>query len=158
MKNMLILIVFLSAQISAETLTVIYEHPDKLPITPYLPEPAEEVEDDTEKHGALFPVHSPRLSPGKVTARKVDLPYLQSPMFVVGYDPLSLAWLKSTIAQLKTLGATGLVVSVNTEEEFEEIKQITEDLHVMPVSGDGIATFLELTHYPALISRQGIEQ
>ncbi len=165
MKHIIILMVFLSAHLSAQTLTVLYETPDALPITPYLPEKTDDNDNDKgnnepEKNTAsdVFPVRSSHVSPGKVISRTAEFPYLHSPIFLMGYDPKSLAWLKASRTQLQAIGATGFVVSVESKEQFKEIKRIAKDLELVPVSGDGIAPFIGVKHYPVLVSKNAIEQ
>lgn len=165
MKHCLILLVFLSAQVCAQRLTLIYDAGDSLPIDPYLPNPVEVSNPgEVDRPGgsvdvsSLFPITSPSLSPGMVETRAFDIPYLQTPIFVIGYDPMSLEWLGKAAPQLLKLGAIGMVVSVDDEKQLHEIRNLAGSLRLVPVSGEALSQFLGISHYPVLISKQGIEQ
>lgn len=105
-----------------------------------------------------LPVRSQALTPGLVHSRIIDRPGLDMPVFIVGYDKLSLKWLQHNREQLIKHHATGIVVNVDNQEQLNHLRQIAEGLEVNPVSGDKIAKQLELAHYPVLISRNRIEQ
>lgn len=161
-KHIGILLVFLSSSLCAQTLTVIYDSGDTLPIVPYLSKSMEQQsarEATPEKAiTSLFPVVSPSLSPGIVEPKAMSLQYLQSPIFVIGYDNTSLIWLKKYTSRLKEIGAVGMVVSVDSIDQFNEIKNSAKDIEFIPASGEGIHSFLGLDHYPVLITKQGFEQ
>lgn len=105
-----------------------------------------------------FPVSSPRLTPGIVQSRVIDRPGLDMPVFIVGYDKMSIAWIQHNRERLLNHHATGIVVNVDNQEQLNHLRQIAKGLEVNPVPGDKIAKQLELAHYPVLISRNRIEQ
>ena len=105
----------------------------------------------------VLPVHSARLTPGEVPRRALELPGMV-PLFLIGADAASLAWLKQHAPVLKRLGANGLAVEVADAAALLRIQAITPDLAIWPVSGDDIAERLELEHYPVLITPTGLEQ
>lgn len=105
----------------------------------------------------LLPVHSARLTPGDVPHRALDLPGM-APLFLVGADAASLAWLAQHAPALNQLGANGLAVEVADAAALRRIQAIAPDLAIWPVSGDDIAERLELEHYPVLITPTGLEQ
>lgn len=108
-------------------------------------------------NGAVFPVVSVRLHPSKVTPRPLSLPGM-TPLFLVGDEPQSLRWLSQRRAELKSLNATGLVVSVGTQARFEALQRQTPGLVLLPVSGDDLAARLQLDVYPVLITDTGLSQ
>ncbi|MBI6567567.1 integrating conjugative element protein [Pseudomonas synxantha] len=105
----------------------------------------------------LLPVHSARLTPGEVPRRTLDLPGMV-PLFLIGADAASLAWLAQHAPALKRLGANGLAVEVADAAALQRIQAIAPGLAIWPVSGDDIAERLELKHYPVLITPTGLEQ
>ena len=105
----------------------------------------------------MLPVKSALLSPGSVERRSIQAPGLQ-PLFLVGDDELSQAWLRERAASLLTLNAVGLVVNVDTAEGLARLRELAPGLTLSPVSGDDLAQRLELRHYPVLITPTGIEQ
>ncbi|MQG91179.1 integrating conjugative element protein [Pseudomonas sp. MN1F] len=105
----------------------------------------------------VLPVHSTRLRPGEVPRRALDLPGMV-PLFLVGADADSLAWLAQHAPALKQLGANGLAVEVADAAALLRIQAVAPGLTIWPVSGDDIAERLELEHYPVLITPTGLEQ
>ncbi len=110
----------------------------------------------------LFPVRTPGLSPGNVASRPLPASLRQVPppipFFIVGTDALSTHWLITWRARLRELGASGLVVEAPDRAAFDNLVQVSGGLPLAPASGTAIARVLGLTHYPVLISREGIEQ
>lgn len=113
---------------------------------------------DFPQHFDPLPVRSQALTPGPVQARVIDRPGLDRPVFIIGYDALSLNWLRHNLEQLKQHRATGIVVNVENSDQLRQLRQAADGLEVNPVPGDFIAKQLDLTHYPALISQHRIEQ
>lgn len=105
----------------------------------------------------VLPVHSARLSPGAVPRRALDLPGMV-PLFLIGADAASLAWLTQHAPALKQLGASGLAVEVPDAAALQRIQAVAPGLTIWPVSGDDIAERLELEHYPVLITPTALEQ
>ncbi|QTB44307.1 integrating conjugative element protein [Burkholderia pseudomallei] len=105
----------------------------------------------------LLPVHSARLTPGRVTPRTLRAPGL-SPFFLIGDDAPSHAWLHARGDTLRTLGATGLVVNVGAAPALAALRRDAPGLTLVPASGDDIAARLHLSHYPVLVTATGIEQ
>ncbi|HDS1738573.1 TPA: integrating conjugative element protein [Pseudomonas putida] len=105
----------------------------------------------------VLPVHSARLTPGEVPRRMLDLQGMV-PLFLVGADAASLAWLTQHAPALKQLGANGLAVEVPDAAALQRIQAVAPGLTIWPVSGDNIAERLELKHYPVLITSTGLEQ
>jgi integrating conjugative element protein (TIGR03765 family) len=107
---------------------------------------------------ALLPIHTPGLSPGPVAARTIDLPDLQRPLFLVGADERSLAWLARERAHLAVLGAVGLAVEMADLAEWHRLTEAAQGLVLLPISGTALAQRLALDHYPVLVTRSRIEQ
>ncbi len=104
----------------------------------------------------LLPVRSKRLTPGSVVGRAIRAPGL-TPMFLLGDDERSRAWLRSHVERLRALHAVGFVVQVDSEAALKSLRQLAPDLALTPASGDDLAQRLGLTHYPVLITATAIE-
>ncbi|MBF8791572.1 integrating conjugative element protein [Pseudomonas monteilii] len=107
--------------------------------------------------GGAYPVITPELSPGLVQERVINAAGLQ-PMFIVGDDPTSQAWLKQKLSALQGLQAVGLAVNVSNAARLQEIRRWAPELQVMPVPASDIAGRLGLQHYPVLITATTLQQ
>ncbi|AHG19471.1 hypothetical protein Z042_07450 [Chania multitudinisentens RB-25] len=106
---------------------------------------------------SMLPVRSRVLTPGAVNAHNVDLPGM-APLFLIGDDELSHRWLAARLSVLQQLGATGLVVNVDSVAAWRALQARAPGLTLSPVSGDDLARRLGLAHYPVLITAERIEQ
>ncbi|WP_246262070.1 integrating conjugative element protein [Azoarcus taiwanensis] len=106
---------------------------------------------------AMLPVRSASLSPGDVVRRVIQAPGL-TPLFLVGDDDRSRAWLRQRAQALRDLGAVGLVVQVESPQALAALRALAPGLTLAPVSGDELAQRLGLRHYPVLVTATGIEQ
>ncbi len=114
-----------------------------------------------KNHQVYFPrvpVVTPTMSPGKVFSRSIHHPYLSNPIFIVGYDMISLSWLQEHKEKLKQNHAIGIVVNVKTEQQVNQLQQAAGGIEITPVPGTKVAKQLSLAHYPVLISSTLIEQ
>lgn len=150
--------------------TVSYDSGNTRPLAPYL-----EVIDRTEttinpptgarnrpglgaaEVQALLPIRSPGLSPGPVQARVHNKPFSR-PFFLIGSDDRSRRWLVEYRERLKEIGAVGMLVQAETLEDLRGITRLAGGLPILPASAADIATALGISHYPVLITSQGIEQ
>ncbi|HCE5828580.1 TPA: integrating conjugative element protein [Pseudomonas aeruginosa] len=105
----------------------------------------------------MLPVRSERLSPGDEPRRVIQAPGL-TPVFLIGDDERSRAWLLERKAALAEISAIGLVVNVGSAESLAGLRKLAPELTLSPVSGDDLAQRLGLRHYPVLITASGIEQ
>ena len=127
-------------------------------------EPAPKEELALPKQGVMseiyFPVETPLMSPGIISENEgTNIPrglYAQ-PVFLIGYDRGSLAWLESNLDILHANKAMGMVVNVDTPQQMKRILQIAQDkVIIQAVSGQQIAQSLNLYHYPAYIDADGL--
>ena len=105
----------------------------------------------------LLPIQSPGLTPGKVERRHLDIPFAR-PFFLIGSDPVSRHWLATHRDELLRIGAVGVLVQAETLDDLRTIAELAGGLPILPASATDIAEALDLSHYPVLISNQGIEQ
>jgi integrating conjugative element protein (TIGR03765 family) len=105
----------------------------------------------------LLPIVTGNMQPGLLKRRPLSLIGM-SPIFLIGDDVLSKQWLSEQRSRLQSLDATGLVVNVADIERLEELREIAGELTLLPVSGEDLATRLQLTTYPVLITETGLEQ
>lgn len=110
----------------------------------------------TVSEADMLPVKSELLTPGQVRPRVIRAPGLQ-PLFIVGDDAASRAWLLQHRERLQSLGAVGLVVNVASAPALAALRQLVPGVTLAPTSGDDLARRLGLHHYPALITATGIE-
>jgi integrating conjugative element protein (TIGR03765 family) len=111
----------------------------------------------TSAEAAMLPVRSARLTPGEEPRRVIRAPGL-TPLFLVGDDDRSRAWLRQRRAALTELRAVGMVVNVATPEALAALRRLVPGLTLAPASGDDVAQRLGLRHYPVLITATGVEQ
>lgn len=165
-----VVIVWLSVPAMAQAeLTVIYDSGHTQPIAPFLDvfESADEISKQstapiTPQLGAAdpktwLPIHSPGLTPGSVQAKSHDRPFAR-PFFLIGSDARSRQWLEDYRNRLKKVGAVGMLVQADTLDDLRMIAELADGLSILPASGSDIAKALGISHYPVLISAQGIEQ
>ncbi len=103
-----------------------------------------------------LPIRSPSLSSGAAEARYRPTRLLQ-PVFLVGADPRSLAWLETNRERLKHVRAIGMLVQAENEAELTQAMAAAHGLPLIPASGEAFVTVLGIRRYPVLITREGIE-
>ncbi|MDR1934503.1 MAG: integrating conjugative element protein [Candidatus Accumulibacter sp.] len=113
--------------------------------------PAPRIGAPADAEAALLPVRSERLSPGLEPDRVIHAPGL-TPLFLIGDDERSRAWLLQMAPALRELGAFGLVVQVDTPAALADLRRLAPGLTLSPVSGDDLAQRLGVRHYPVLIT------
>ncbi len=159
---------WLTAPVLAAGLTVIVDSGNTQPLAPFLEVfdggPDADVGEVQQERSLgvgdlqnLLPIHSAALSPGTVQRRAAERPF-SGPMFLLGADPRSERWLLRHRARLKRLGAVGLLVEVPDVATLRRLATLAAGLTLLPASGDDLAARLGLTHYPVLITQDGIEQ
>ena len=132
-------------------------HPqDAGPDQPPVATPVPRAGNSAVAEAAMLPVRSARLSPGDEPRRVIRAPGLL-PLFLVGDDDRSRAWLRQRRAALQELRAMGLVVNVATPEALVTLRRLAPGLMLSPISGDDLAQRLGIRHYPVLITATGIE-
>ncbi|MBX9706093.1 MAG: integrating conjugative element protein [Gammaproteobacteria bacterium] len=104
-----------------------------------------------------YPVHSTLLNPGIVKSQASHAT-LMHPLFIVGDDKESKAWLTQYQKRLIAIHAQGFVVNVESANTMNALQQKFPQLPMMAIPGDGLAQWLHLKHYPVLISNNVIEQ
>lgn len=129
---------------------------DTGPAQPRVATPMPRVDNPAGAEAAMLPVRSARLTPGDEPRRVIRAPGLL-PVFLVGDDDRSRAWLRQRLAALQELRAAGLVVNVATPAALVALRRLAPGLILSPVSGDDLAQRLGIRHYPVLITATGIE-
>ena len=100
-----------------------------------------------------YPVRSKHLSPGKPKVMKVDTA-LPTPIFLMGDDKHSRAWLEKNKTCLTQIRAKGFVVNVASTQAMQALHKNFPDLPLLALPGDALARWLHLSHYPTLIINQ----
>lgn len=129
-------------------------------IAKYLPKKKENKTTRALNKPSHFPVVTTKMKLGVVgsneaTSFKFEL--LSKPLFIVGYDKISLHWLASNSKKLSDSGAIGLVVNVKTKEQLAEMQKIVgESVVLQPTHGDKLAEQLGIKHYPFYADSTGV--
>lgn len=97
-----------------------------------------------------FPVQS-SLTPGDVSTQKIAVPGLSQPLFVIGDDKRSIAWVQQHQSQLQRLHALGIVTNIEDASAFAKLQQQV-GLPLVPASLDDLTRLLPVQHYPFLIA------
>ena len=113
----------------------------------------------------LLPVHSPGLQAG-VLKDTAPAPGVRAhlaqanprPFFLVGSDLYSLRWLAANAKTLRALGAVGLLVQADTEDDVRRVGEAAQGLSITPGSGTDLVRVLGIRRYPVLITRDGFMQ
>ena len=105
----------------------------------------------------LLPIESRGLTPGRVEPRSTQQPFAR-PFFLIGSDAFSRKWLATHRDRLVEIGAVGMLVEAETLADLRIIAEINKGLPILPASANDIAEALDLSHYPVLITKDGIEQ
>jgi integrating conjugative element protein (TIGR03765 family) len=113
----------------------------------------------------LLPVRSPGLQVGDLAGTQLKPEVLSRlaqgnprPFFLIGSDEASLQWLAAHRDTLKTLGAAGMLVQADTEQDVRQVADIALGLSITLSSGSDLARALGVNRYPVLITRDGIMQ
>ncbi len=107
---------------------------------------------------SLISPTTPEMTVGKVKRRNISLPYLPSPLFLVGADKISINWLSRHREALIKVGAVGLIVNSKSASDLQQVIHAASGLQISPASGSDLAKQLDLHHYPILITRTQIAQ
>lgn len=162
MKVCVLLIGFLLIGVSYanEPLTVIYDSGDTFSIEKYLPKSKRKKVDSNQKSILPFrlPITTPSMQLGRVSISPKKFKYLQQPLFLVGADLMSKSWLIKEREALKKIGAVGLLIQAKDIDDIKAMQEIADGLRLVPASAEALAKELGLTHYPVLLSKEGIEQ
>ncbi|MET1256941.1 PFL_4695 family integrating conjugative element protein [Aliikangiella maris] len=105
-----------------------------------------------------FPIRSKLWSVEYFKSKKVNFPNMRSPIFLIGCDDTSLAWIqhrKEFIAENRILG---FVINCKSYEDYNELKAAIYPIVVQPANLDKLATHLNHSKYPAYIHKEAIEQ
>ena len=105
----------------------------------------------------ILPIRSPGLTPGKVEPQDIKRPFAR-PFFLIGSDGLSREWFGTHRDRLAEIGAVGMLIEAETLDDLRAVAAIAEGLPILPASASDIAEALGLSHYPVLITKDGIEQ
>lgn len=118
-----------------------------------------------ERRGKRFmvsnlPVSSPSLTVGKVghqEASGIRYEMLSRPMFIIGYDSVSINWLKQNRQFLNEKRAIGLVVNVSTVEQMDYLQSVAgKGILMQATNGEQMAKAINLQHYPFFVDQNGV--
>jgi len=110
--------------------------------------------------GLTFPMLS-QLKPGVLIGRSrqvIDPQWLTQPIFVIGADDLSLAWLRRHQDALRRLGASGVLMAAPSAQAFKQAQRAADGLPLAPALGTWLQERLiaaGVTVVPLLIALDG---
>lgn len=99
--------------------------------------------------------HSPGLLPGRPKELSVELTGIPRPLFLVGADRGSVAWLRAQRARLAKIGAVGLMVDVSAPSQLAVVRRAAGDLAISVGSGTALARRYGFRTYPVLLLPAG---
>lgn len=107
-----------------------------------------------------LPVITKNMTVGPISdseAKEIRYEMLQKALFIVGYDPVSMNWMRQNKELLSEKGAIGLVVNIETKEQLAEMRNIVgEEVILQPTPGDSLAEHVNIRHYPFYVDNQGV--
>jgi integrating conjugative element protein (TIGR03765 family) len=107
-----------------------------------------------------FPVVSEKLKVGRLTpdqAKDLKFEMISQPIFMIGYDRISMDWLKANRGHLAKNKAIGLVVNVRNLAQMEELQAIAgKKVVLQPTPGDSLAEHLKISNYPFYMDHKGV--
>lgn len=114
----------------------------------------------TKLVNAHFPIESKNLKVGRLTpddAKDIKFEMISQPLFMIGYDSISIDWLKANRGHLAKNNAIGLVVSVRNPAQLKELQEIAgKKILLQPTPGDDLAEHLKISHYPFYMDHTGV--
>lgn len=108
--------------------------------------------------GVRVPIRTSTMTPQRIASKDAYFPNLTMPIFIVGADPVSLAWLKQWREALLRVGAVGWVVQADDAQELRAVAEAGAGLRFMAMPGDALPDIFGVNGYPVLISERAIEQ
>jgi integrating conjugative element protein (TIGR03765 family) len=107
-------------------------------------------------HAQRFPMRS-SMQVGLVNNQRHQHP-LTTPLFIASNDPVSLHWVDTNRAYLRSINAMGIVTNVDSALELDAMKRRFAELQLVAMPVTSIAQAFSLHHYPVLITAQEIRQ
>tara|TARA_B110000879_G_C11169370_1_gene512799 strand:- start:2206 stop:2679 length:474 start_codon:yes stop_codon:yes gene_type:complete len=145
--------------VSCFSLEVLYELENTIPASTYslIEKEYELVESKVERpKDNTFPQKS-IFDAGNQDEMKISSDLVMPAIFVVGFDEFSIEWLKQNANRLKSVKATGFVISANSRDELRTLEDIFEGLLVV-TNADELMKMLKISHYPFLLLNNKVYQ
>ena len=147
---------------AAAELVVVYDSGQSAPIDEFLaplldgpsvPAPQEDANDEVQDDllATLLPLRPARLRPGALTPRRVERAQGIA-LFVIGADPMSLAWLRHHRQALIAHRAHGLLVEAANLAAVTAVADAAAGLPIAPVPDNALAELLDVDRYPFAIT------
>ena len=111
-----------------------------------------------EHYAGRFPLTTESMVLGRQAAQRRDFPGMLRPMFLLGCDQTSVSWLRSREAALVERNSVGFVIQCRSLRLYRHLQFLFPALELTPVVGDQMAEAFQLTHYPVIVTREGITQ
>ncbi len=112
-----------------------------------------------------LPVSSPSLSAEKFESYKLignkntmAKAVVPNPICIIGDDELSQQWFEARKNKLISLKALCFVVNITDKEILDHYRAAAPSLTILPLSGEWLHSYLQIKHYPALITNEWVAQ
>lgn len=105
-----------------------------------------------------FPIESNLWSLGEFDSINIKFPEMQSPVFLVGCDDLSLSWVQHRGDFFIKNRALGFVINCPSYDDYTAFKAAIYPIITQAANMDKLATHLKHNKYPAYIHSRAIEQ
>lgn len=150
---------FIANSVGAQTLPVLHQGQGGVPLGPYMVQTLSANDEPGTSALISLPIRS-SLAPGVMlnSGTWPNSRWISGAFFVMGADDRSVRWLHGNKQQLLSIGATGLVVAVETEVQFKTLEKIADGIVLMPWSSPWLETTLKQINggvYPVLIRADG---
>lgn len=139
---------------------VIQDTGNTVPSVQYLSHVLHGADREDESPLVAFPVSTADMAPGELHQQGMRLPHAQwmtQPVFLLGSDPFSRAWLERNNAALATLQAAGIVVSVPDAQTFKALQRVS-NVPLAPASAPALVQALRqlgVAVYPVIVLTDG---
>jgi integrating conjugative element protein (TIGR03765 family) len=108
-------------------------------------------------YSRIFPFAPQGMTVGRVKARATNL-HLATPIFLVGSDDTSTAWLEKYKTKLIACHAEGFLIEANDVDAVAKMQKMAGSLPLSILPDSSIGSVVGVQHYPVLISAHFIEQ
>lgn len=107
-----------------------------------------------------FPVVTNLMTVGTVTdeeAAHIKEQFVERPLFIIGFDDVSINWLQANQNYLAGKRAVGLVVNIETKNQMVLLRQLAgNEIVLTAIPGNEMARALNIRHYPFYMDEDGV--
>lgn len=158
-KLFILILIFLSPMSNAKKLILLYDTGNSTVFNKGLDSKIRiEMPDPISVMDSRFPVESKLWELAEFQSIHINFPEMQSPVFLVGCDDISLGWIEHRRELFEKNRALGFVINCPNADDYNNFKANIYPIVVQPGNMDKLATHLKHYQYPAYIHSKAIEQ